>query len=71
MVDTPVVKRTPRVSVCCYAMSPTIYRRYGMELKHLNTLILQALQNAGMADLNFDKDGNITGLNVTIELPSA
>ena len=42
-----------------------------MELKHLNTLILQALQNAGMADLNFDKDGNITGLNVTIELPSA
>ena len=40
------------------------------KLRQLNKLILLALQNNGMADLNFDEDGEITGLNVSVLLPA-
>ena len=38
------------------------------KLRHLNQLILLALQNNGMADLRFGKDGEIIGLNVNITM---
>jgi len=41
------------------------------KLRQLNQLILVALQNSGMADLNFDKDGNIVGLNINIQAKTA
>lgn len=41
------------------------------KLRHLNQLILLALQNNDMADLRFGKDGENIGLNVTIKMPSA
>jgi len=34
-------------------------------------LILKAMQNEGLADLNFDKDGHVKGLNVTIQAKTA
>ena len=37
------------------------------KLRHLTNLILLALQNSGMADLRFDKDGKTIGLNVSIQ----
>lgn len=36
------------------------------KLRHLNEMILKALQNNDMADLRLDEDGNIVGLNITI-----
>ena len=36
------------------------------KLRHLTALILLALQNSGMADLRFDKDGSILGLNINV-----
>ena len=38
------------------------------KLRHLNQLILLALQNNNMADLRFDKNGDIAGINVTIKM---
>lgn len=41
------------------------------KLRHLNKLILLALQNSNLADLSFDKNGEIIGLNVSVFLPGA
>lgn len=40
-------------------------------LTFLLELILKAMQNEGLADLNQDKDGHVTGLNVSIQAKTA
>jgi len=40
------------------------------KLQFYNELILKALHNSGLADLNFDKDGNVIGMKIHIKVPA-
>lgn len=40
-------------------------------LRKLNILMLRAMQNAGLADLNTDENGNPIGLNITVVVSEA
>lgn len=41
-------------------------REEASELRKLNTLMLRALENAGLADFGRDSEGNITGLVIKL-----
>ena len=53
--------------VCFYAGSRQL-RKHVNQLTKLINIILRSLENAGLAELNRDEEGNIVGLVIHLEL---
>ena len=45
-------------------------RKEAQELQRLTTMILQAVQQAGIAQVNWHEDGRPKGINITISPPA-
>ena len=59
------------VTVLLSIRSNTALKKETAHLTFLLELILKSLQNEGLADLNQDEDGHVTGLNVSIQAKTA